>query len=189
MGLISIIWVTNSVLLVKANPVLLNERGTLLKTGTKTFDKIYVALYPLFTFGSLVVMGFDAVRYQWSLMPFWLIIPGIIMLIFGSIIALWAMAVNKFFEWTVRIQDDRQQFVCMSGPYRIIRHPGYAGLILSLLAYPLILNSWWGFAPNGILAVIIIVRTALEDRTLQSELPGYQEYAGQAKYRLVPPVW
>ena len=145
---------------------------------------MWIAIYPVLSFGSLVIMGFDAVRYHWSAMPPWLIIPGIFIFVPGSILGLRAMAVNKFFEWTVRIQEDRNQYICKSGPYKIMRHPGYAGLILSIFAYPLILGSWWGFVPNVILIFIIVIRTTLEDNTLQSELPGYGEYARQVKYRL-----
>jgi protein-S-isoprenylcysteine O-methyltransferase Ste14 len=99
------------------------------------------------------------------------------------------MAVNKFFEWTVRIQADRGQYVCKDGPYRFIRHPGYTGLIISVLVYPLILGSCWGLVLSVILALVIIARTALEDSTLQKELPGYQEYAQIVRYRLLPFIW
>jgi protein-S-isoprenylcysteine O-methyltransferase Ste14 len=188
-GLVSIYWVISTVVLARVNPEMLNERGSVVKEGTKGFDKVWVAIVPVLTFGNLVVMGFDAVRFQWSFMPFLLAILGIVILIPACVIATWAMAVNKFFEWTVRIQDDRQQYVCTSGPYKIMRHPGYAGLIISILAYPLILGSWWGFVLSGILTIIIVIRTALEDRTLQNEMPGYREYAKQVKYRLIPLVW
>ena len=188
-GLVSIYWVISTVGLARVNPEVLNERGSVVKKGTKGFDKVWVAIYPVLTFGNLVVMGFDAVRFQWSFMPLWLAILGIVIMIPASVISIWAMAVNKFFEWTVRIQDDRQQYVCTSGPYKILRHPGYAGLIISILAYPLILGSWWGFVMSGILAIIVVIRTALEDRTLQNEMPGYREYAKQVKYRLIPLVW
>jgi protein-S-isoprenylcysteine O-methyltransferase Ste14 len=188
-GLVSIYWVISTVVLARVNPEMLNERGSVVKKGTKGFDKVWVAIVPVLTFGNLVVMGFDAVRYQWSAMPFWLIFVGIFMIVLVFPLALWAMAVNEFFEWTVRIQDDRNQYVCTSGPYRIMRHPGYAGLIISILAYPLILGSWWGFALSGILTIIIVIRTALEDRTLQKELPGYKGYAQQVKYRLIPFIW
>jgi len=188
-GLVSIYWVISTVVLARVNPEMLNERGSVVKEGTKGFDKVWVAIYPVLTFGNLVVMGFDAVRFQWSFMPLWLVILGIVIMIPAFVISIWAMAVNKFFEWTVRIQDDRQQYVCTSGPYKIMRHPGYAGLIISILVYPLILGSWWGFVLSGILTIIIVTRTALEDRTLQNEMPGYREYARQVKYRLIPLVW
>jgi len=188
-GLVSIYWVISTVVLAKVNPEMLNERGSVVKKGTKGFDKVWVAIFPVLTFGNLVVMGFDAVRFQWSFMPFWLTFVGIFMFVSVTPLALWAMAVNKFFEWTVRIQDDRQQYVCTSGPYKIMRHPGYAGLIISILAYPLVLGSWWGFVLSGILTIIIVIRTALEDRTLRNEMLGYREYAKQVKYRLIPLVW
>ena len=188
-GLVSIYQVISTVVLARVNPQVLNERGTVTKAGTKAFDKVYIAVYPLLSFGSLVIMGFDAVRYQWSVMPFWLTFIGIFIFVSVAPVALWAMAVNKFFEWTVRIQNDREQYVCTSGPYGIIRHPGYTGLIMTLLAYPFILGSWWGFLPNLVLIFIIVIRTALEDRTLQKELPGYREYAQKVKYRLIPLIW
>jgi len=188
-GLISVATIISTIVLARVNPELLNGRGTVTKAGTKTFDKVWLAIYPVFTFGNLVVMGFDAVRYQWSVMPFWLTFVGIFMFIFAMVVSAWAMAVNKFFEWTVRIQNDRGQYVCTSGPYGTIRHPRYAGLILSLLAYPFILGSWWGFLPNIVLSLIIVIRTALENRTLQKELSGYAEYAQKVKYRLIPLIW
>ncbi len=188
-GLVSIYWVISTVVLARVNPEMLNERGSVVKEGTKGFDKIWVAIYPVLTLGNLVVMGFDAVRFQWSFMPFWLTFVGIFIFVSVIPLALWAMAVNKLFEWTVRIQDDRNQYVCTSGPYKIMRHPGYAGLIISILAYPFILGSWWGFVLSGISTTIIVIRTALEDRTLQNEMPGYREYARQVKYRLIPLVW
>jgi protein-S-isoprenylcysteine O-methyltransferase Ste14 len=188
-GLVSIYWVISTAVLARVNPEMLNARGSVVKKGTKGFDKVWVAIYPVLTFGNLVIMGFDAVRFQWSFMPFWLAILGIVILIPACVIGTWAMAVNKFFEWTARIQDEKQQYVCTSGPYRLMRHPGYAGAIVSILTYPLILGSWWGFVLSGMLTIIIVIRTALEDRMLQNELQGYREYANKVKYRLIPLVW
>jgi protein-S-isoprenylcysteine O-methyltransferase Ste14 len=188
-GLVSIYWVISTVVLARVNPEMLNARGNVVKKGTKGFERIWVVIYPTLTFINLVVMGFDAVRFHWSFMPFWLTFVGIFMFVSAIPLALWAMAVNKFFEWTARVQNDRQQYVCTSGSYRIIRHPAYAGGIVSILAYPLILGSWWGFVLSGISAIIIVIRTALEDNMLQNELPGYRKYAKQVKYRLIPLVW
>jgi protein-S-isoprenylcysteine O-methyltransferase Ste14 len=188
-GLISILWVIHIVIMVRTNPEMLNERGSVIKKGTKGFDRINLIAVPVLTLVSVVVMALDAGRFHWSFMPLWLSILGTILLVLGLMFGTWAMSVNKFFEWTVRIQSDKQQYVCTSGPYRMIRHPGYTGYIVERLAYPLILGSWWGFLPEGILAIMFIVRTALEDRTLQNELQGYKEYAEKVKYRLIPLIW
>ena len=188
-GLIVLDWVISEVVLAKINPEVLNGRGSVVRAGTKGFDKIGLVLVPLPTICGLVVMGFDAVRFKWSSMPSWLTIIGIVMVIPACAGGIWVMIVNKFFEWTARLQDDRKHYVCTSGPYRIIRHPGYAGYIVTKLAYPLILGSWWGFLPEGILIILFIIRTALEDRTLHNELPGYKDCAGKVKYRLVLFIW
>ena len=187
--LVSSYWVISTVVLAKVNPRMLNERGSVVKEGTKGFDKVWVAVIPLLTFGNLVIMGFDAVRFQWSLMPFWLTFLGVFMFVAVTPFALWAMAVNRFFEWTARIQNDKHQYVCTLGPYKIVRHPGYTGLIVSILAYPLVLGSWCGFVLSAIMTMIIFIRTGLEDRMLQKELPGYTECAKRVKYRLIPLVW
>jgi len=99
------------------------------------------------------------------------------------------MAANIYFSTTVRIQDDRGHRVVSSGPYQFVRHPGYVGMILIYLGAPIMLGSWWALIPGGLNGVAFIVRTALEDRTLQNELSGYSDYAGRVPYRLLPGVW
>ena len=96
---------------------------------------------------------------------------------------------NKFFSSAVRIQKDRGHTVISTGPYRFVRHPGYVGLCVFTLAEPLALGSWWAFIPGGLATILVIVRTVLEGRTLQAELPGYKEYAARVRYRLLPGVW
>jgi protein-S-isoprenylcysteine O-methyltransferase Ste14 len=177
------------IVLAKVNPQVLNARGSIAKKGTKGFDRVWLALYPILSFLGLVVFGFDAVRFHWSSMPAWLSVFGLVAYIPVMVLGTWAMAVNKFFEWTVRIQDDRGQYVCTDGPYRFIRHPGYASLVVSVILGPLILGSWWGLIVSFVLAAAVVARTALEDRTLQKELPGYKEYAQKVKYKLVPFIW
>ncbi len=188
-ALVSTYWIVSETVLARVNPETLNARGEVVKTGTKGFDKLGLVVVPLLTICSMVVMGFDAVRFQWSHMPFWLTIVGVAITIPAFITGAWAMTVNKFFEWTARIQKDRKQYVCTTGPYSVIRHPGYSGYIVTKIAYPLILGSWWAFVPEGTLLVIFIIRTALEDRALQKELPGYKDYAQKVRYRLIPFVW
>jgi protein-S-isoprenylcysteine O-methyltransferase Ste14 len=96
---------------------------------------------------------------------------------------------NRFFSGTVRLQPERGQRVVSSGPYRWIRHPGYAGGLLVYLATPIFLDSIWACLPAILLTALLVLRTALEDRFLQDELAGYREYAGRVRYRLVPGVW
>ena len=102
---------------------------------------------------------------------------------------LWATASNAYFSQIVRIQAERGHEVATGGPYRFVRHPAYTGTILTSLATPILLASWWAFAVGLLAAVLMILRTILEDRTLQTELPSYLEYACWVRYRLVPGVW
>ena len=188
-GLVSAYLITYTAVCVKFNPEMLNSRGSFSKEGTKPFDKVYGVLYLPLGFAIVVVCGLDAARYKWSTMPLWLTVIGAVLILPAFAVATWAMAVNPYFECSVRIQEDRGQRVIESGPYRFLRHPGYAAQAISLIAASLILGSWWGLLPGGLLVLILITRTALEDRTLQEELPGYREYAGQIRYRLLPLVW
>ncbi len=188
-GLVLIYQLINTFVMIKINPELLNERGKFVKEGTKLFDKVYFVLYSPVAFLILIVSGLDAIRFGWSNVPFLVIILSVVIMIPAFFLGLWAEAVNSYFETTVRIQDDRKHQVCTSGPYRLIRHPGYASLIVYLLATPLLLGSWWGLVPSGSLIGIVIIRTALEDRFLQQELPGYKEYTKLTRYRLIPGIW
>ncbi len=99
------------------------------------------------------------------------------------------MLVNAFLVTTVRIQEERGHRVVTNGPYRFLRHPTYVGAILFTWGGPLLLGSWWALIPGTIAVIAFVVRTYLEDRTLQAELPGYQEYTQQVRYRLLPGVW
>ena len=107
----------------------------------------------------------------------------------GYALVVWATASNAFFSQIVRIQSDRGQTVATHGPYRFVRHPGYVGMILFELAISTLLASWWAVMAGGFCAFLLILRTALEDRTLRSELAGYADYARQVRYRLLPGIW
>jgi len=99
------------------------------------------------------------------------------------------MIANAYFSTAVRIQSDRGHTVCSTGPYRFVRHPGYVGYILQALGVPILLGSLWALIPGITAAVCMIMRTSLEDRMLQAELPGYQDYIQKVRYRLVPGIW
>jgi len=113
----------------------------------------------------------------------------LVLFIPGAALFTWSMAVNPFFEKTVRIQTERGHRVIDTGPYHVVRHPGYVGFFGWSLSVPLLLGSWWAFLPAFAAAIGIVIRTALEDRTLRAELTGYEEYATRVRYRLIPGVW
>ena len=106
-----------------------------------------------------------------------------------DVLFVWATAANTFFSRIVRIQPERGHTVVTGGPYRYVRHPAYAGAILYELAVPFLLASWPALAASGLSALLLILRTALEDRTLQAELTGYVDYVRQVRYRLLPGIW
>jgi protein-S-isoprenylcysteine O-methyltransferase Ste14 len=180
--------VVNTVLLIRLHPQLLNERGKFVKQGTAAFDRVYVALYLPLGLAILVVSGLDR-RYLWSHVPGWATALGVVLVLPAFALGLIAMLSNPYFECTMRIQQDRGQKVISAGPYGLVRHPGYSALVLSTLAYPLILGSWWAFVPAVTLAAVVVLRTALEDGMLRRGLPGYPDYAARTRFRLVPLVW
>lgn len=140
-------------------------------------------------FISWIVAGLDQ-RFGWSPdLPDWIQIVALILIQLGSLLGSWAMVVNRYFSSHVRLQTDRGQTVVRDGPYRYVRHPGYAGGLLSWLAAPVFFSSLWVILPAVLVIIASLIRTGLEDRTLREELPGYEEYTQQTKYRLVPGIW
>jgi protein-S-isoprenylcysteine O-methyltransferase Ste14 len=172
----------------KRDPELVRRRREV-QAGTKGWDKVWLGLFALMFLAILAVSGLDAGRYHWSEMPWWVMALGGAGYVVSMIFTFFAMAANTHFEGTVRIQTDRNHKVVDQGPYRYIRHPGYAALIVTMLSIPAALGSVAGLVPAGLVVVMFVVRTALEDATLQRELAGYRQYADTVRYRLVPGVW
>ena len=172
----------------RKDPELLKRRSRM-GEGTKGWDKVLLSLFGLAYFGSLMVGAFD-VRFGWSVMSGWFWMAGAIPYLFFVIVLTWAMAVNTHFEKTVRIQTDRGHRVIDTGPYGIVRHPGYVGTIFGfILPVPFLLGSWWAFVPACCGVLFLVIRTVLEDEVLSKELDGYKEYANNVRYRLVPGLW
>jgi protein-S-isoprenylcysteine O-methyltransferase Ste14 len=176
-------------LLLKYNPGLLEERINLSQSNQKAWDKVFILLLYSFLFAWLVLMPLDAVRFHWSQMPLLLQVVGAVALVGSFFFISLTFRENSFLSPTVRIQEERGQTVISTGPYHYVRHPMYAGGLLLFLGTPLLLGSWYGL----LLALIFIpagaVRAVLEERVLRKELPGYDAYMAQVKYRLVPYVW
>ncbi len=176
------------VLLSFRNPELVEERLNP-KEGMKSWDKVYFGITTSLYFLALILAGLDA-RYSWSPgLPPSVYGLGVGVYLIGQAIFLWARYTNRFFSSVVRIQQDRGQVVCKDGPYRYVRHPGYVGGILYTAVIGLILGSLWACIPQLLASGLLIWRTAMEDKTLQAELPGYVEYSREIRYRLLPGVW
>jgi len=156
----------------------------------KGWDAIFTITVTAMLIAMVVVARHDLLTRDADLSPlglYWLI--GLCIFVFGWAILIWSMAMNPFFESYVRIQTNHGHHVIDSGPYAYVRHPGYIGFSALLLSTPILLASVWTALPSIIAVSALVTRTALEDRMLQSDLPGYREYAGRIRYRLIPGVW
>jgi len=177
--------------ILRRHPDLAAERaGYQSLEGVKSWDRKlmpWVALYGPFI--QVAVCGLNR-RFSWApAVPLLWQVVGMVALALSSLWGVWAMASNPFFSALVRIQKERGHTVVSSGPYRFVRHPGYVGGIVANAAGPLALGSVWALIPGTLTSILMIIRTALEDRTLQEELDGYTEYARRVRYRLLPGIW
>jgi protein-S-isoprenylcysteine O-methyltransferase Ste14 len=183
--------VVNSFFMFRLNPEVIAERGRgSASANMKKWDKIVgVGFGVCFFIAIFLVAGLDE-RFNWTesvALPIQM--AAFLAWALSSALFAWAMYSNAYFSTVVRIQDDRGHAVCDRGPYRFVRHPGYVGASIQALATALMLRSLWALLPAALATLLLVVRTALEDRTLQDELPGYREYAQRVRYRLLPGVW
>jgi len=177
----------NFIVMRRTNPELIAERAEGSKR-TQPWDRTIAVISVPLGLAILIIAALDE-RWAWSTVPLWVNLVGAVLMVLGSSLSSWAMLTNAYFSTAIRIQQDRGHTVVTEGPYRIIRHPGYLGWAVAGLSTALLFGSLWALIPAGLILGPMIVRTALEDRTLQEGLEGYREYAQQVRYRLVPRVW
>jgi protein-S-isoprenylcysteine O-methyltransferase Ste14 len=186
---ITFLWASATALvLIFRTPELLAER-TGPRKGAKTWDMAIMSVVGLTTMARCIVAGLDE-RYGWTAgIPPLLQVAALVVAVLCYALAVWATASNAFFSQIFRIQEERGHAVASGGPYRFVRHPAYVGTVLFELSVPVMLGSWWALIPGGLGALLFIIRTALEDRTLLEELAGYRGYAQRVRYRLLPGIW
>jgi len=174
----------------RRHPDILAERARFLQhEDAKPFDKILAPLVGLGGGLIPITAGLDEL-FNWSGgFSLQLKIISLILILTGYVIGSYALIENRYFSGMVRIQTDRDHHVITGGPYRWVRHPGYSSSLLTYIAIPFFLDSWWIFVPVAFLIICLAIRTYLEDKTLQNELPGYADYIKKVRYRLVPGVW
>ena len=156
----------------------------------QTWDKRLLGAYFFVSIATFVIAGLDSGRFRWTgTVPLGVTIAGVVLMLLGQVTFAVAKRQNEFFSSTVRIQGERGHRVCDTGLYGYVRHPGYLGMLISLLAFPLLINSYWAFVPAVLGAVLLLIRTVIEDRVLTEELPGYREYVARTRWRLIPAVF
>ena len=166
----------------------IKERGGE-KKNVKEWDKILIGLSIIPSLGVYIISGLDY-RFSWSPYLTSIIhIISLIILLLASILFTWSMVSNRFFSTMVRIQEERGHTITVEGPYKYVRHPGYIGYILMILATPVALGSLYALIASLSVMIIFIARTLMEDKTLLGELDGYEEYSRKVKYKLIPFVW
>lgn len=178
-----------AIVVIPRSPDLLIER-TQSNLGIKSWDKklmpLAAGILPLI---SWILAGLNQ-RLGWApVVGMQAQLIGLILTILGHALVVWAMGANAYFSALVRIQKERGHTVETGGPYRFIRHPGYLGAMVFSISVPIQLGSWWAVIPGAAAVGLYIIRTQLEDQTLQDELPGYEIYANDIKFRLIPGLW
>ncbi len=174
--------------LARDNPSLLRRRA-IPRATEPTYERVLKALHGLLLLAIPVLAGLDAQRFEWSPLPTEIIYGGTLLVLMGGVGRAWAMVENPHYEPTMRIQRDIGHKVIYNGPYRIVRHPGYLASIVQAAGIPLVLGSPWCAIPTTLIAVVLVIRSWFEDRTLIEDLKGYTAYARQVPTLLFPGLW
>lgn len=178
------------IVLARRDPALLAERlAPPLQRDQENWDKVAITTAFALFVGWLVLMGADAVRYEWSHVPTWARVLGAAGILLGMYIVHLTFQANTFTAPVVKIQRARGHRVATGGPYRHVRHPMYAGAALIFVSAPLLLGSWYGLAAAPLLIALIGIRALMEERMLRENLDGYSAYAARVRYRLIPLIW
>lgn len=183
-------FVASRALLWRKHPDLVRERSRALdKTDAEPWDRRVVGLIFLASAAVLVVAGLEARGAAEPTFGLGAEVAAVLVQLAAMVFGTWAMWENRFFEGLVRLQRDRGHVVVTTGPYALVRHPGYLSSIAVSLTIPVLLGSVWAFAPTVVSIGVLVYRTAREDRTLHAGLEGYAAYARRTRYRLFPGLW
>jgi protein-S-isoprenylcysteine O-methyltransferase Ste14 len=183
---LALVGTTLSHILVPAGSSITADRAREAQAG-RDWDRRLLGAYFLVNVVTFLTAGLDSGRFGWTGdVPVGVTVVGAALMLSGQVLFAVAKRENAFFSSTVRIQTERGHRVCDAGLYRFVRHPGYLAMLISLLSFPLVMNSYWSFVPAGIGVAVLSVRTVLEDRFLAEELPGYKDYANRTRWKLLP---
>jgi protein-S-isoprenylcysteine O-methyltransferase Ste14 len=174
----------------RVDPGLLKERlKPPIQKDQPLADKLVLIPFLILMFGGMSVMAADAARWHWSMMPPSVQWAGCGLLLAAILFMSWTMRTNSFAAPVVKIQKDRGQAVITTGPYAMVRHPLYFGALFYIAGTSLVLGSWWGLTMVPILALLLVIRIGIEEKTLRMGLEGYDDYTRRVRWRLVPLIW
>jgi protein-S-isoprenylcysteine O-methyltransferase Ste14 len=179
--------VLTTLYLMREDPALLERRMSGGPTAEKRPVQKFIMLCTSIGFIALLVVPALDHRFGWSAVPLGGVLAGELLVVIGFYLIYRVYRENTFTSATIEVTEN--QTVISTGPYAIVRHPMYASASLYLLGTPLALGSWWGFVPIAVMLPFLIWRLLDEERFLARNLPGYAEYQGQVRHRLVPFVW
>ena len=189
MGVFVILILISTAALWRLNPEIFVARARPTGAGTKGWDRLLLTVLLLAFAAIMPFAGLDDGRFHWAPAPDWAVDFGYLLVVIGFVGTAWAQAVNQHFEPSVRIQSDRDHQVISTGPYAYVCHPGYVFGSLLAVGAGLALGSIWALLPAAVVIALLLVRTNLEDATLQRELPGYAAFAQRTRYKWIPGVW
>jgi protein-S-isoprenylcysteine O-methyltransferase Ste14 len=183
-----IVYGFSALVLWRVNPIIYRARSRF-QPGTERWDLVLLWLMLPAMVAEIPLATLDSGRMGWSAVPLSIVIGGYILVGAGTLLGTWAQAVNRFFEPGVRLQKERGQQVISSGPYALVRHPGYVGAVMIFAGLALALASWWALVPAAWASAVLILRTICEDSLLRAGLDGYAVYARRVRFRLLPGIW
>jgi len=169
----------------KNNPKLLEERMDITRR-TEEWDRLILIFGIICYFGFFTIPGLDF-RFGWSEMPLYLEAAGFAGMVLAFSVMFWVMRENTYLSRAVEVQEGQR--VITTGPYKYVRHPLYAAMLVYCISVPVSMGSFYGIIPSLGMIALMLVRTSKEDKFLHEKLPGYKEYAQKTRYKLVPGVW
>lgn len=171
---------------VQIDPGLIRER---FRPGPGGHDGAVVYVLKALTLGHLLIAGLDLRLTGELQVPLAGRVLGLVGFSLGLGITIASMVTNRYFSAVVRLQTDRGHRLVRSGPYRYVRHPGYLGIQLMMLASGVTLGSWWSVLPMLVFCLLVVRRMTIEERFLRAHLPGYSTYIREVPYKLIPGIW
>ncbi len=167
----------------KKDPGLLSRR---MKVKEKEPQPGILRMLSFLSLFAYLIPGFDF-RYHWSAVPVWLIVAGNVLVLFGYLFIFLVFKENSYASTIIQVEEEQQ--VIMTGPYAMVRHPMYMGLLIMQLFTPLALGSYWALVFSFLFVPVIIFRIRGEESLLLRDLPEYADYCIKTRYRLIPSVW